>query len=106
MCYHSRPDWTWEDGNEGVLCIPQSSIITEASSLDCLVSYLGRSLGKSYSSAEKQSVYILRLQLNGPKRFYLPNWEVLLELEPSHEKYLIVATLSLTHRLKKSDVFW
>ena len=36
------------DGNEGVLCIPQSSCITEAKPSDCLVSYL---------SAEKQSVY-------------------------------------------------
>ena len=33
------------DGNEGVLRIPQSSSITEASSSDCLVSYRGDSLG-------------------------------------------------------------
>ena len=40
------------DGNEGVLCIPQRSLS------DCLVSYLGHSLGwGSYSSAEVQSVY-------------------------------------------------
>ena len=45
------------DGNEGVLCIPQSSSITEASPSDCLVSYPGLLLGESYSSAEKQSVY-------------------------------------------------
>ena len=45
------------DGNEGVLCIPQSSSITGTSSLDCLVSYSGHSLGGSYSSAEMQSVY-------------------------------------------------
>ena len=45
------------DGNEGVLCIPQSSCITEASSSDCLISYLVHSLGESYSSAEMQSVY-------------------------------------------------
>ena len=32
------------DGNEGVLCIPQSSSITEASSLDSEVSYTGHSL--------------------------------------------------------------
>ena len=31
----------WRDGNEEVLRIPQSSSITEASPLDCLVSYLG-----------------------------------------------------------------
>ena len=45
------------DGNKGVLCIPQSSSITEASSSVCLVSYLGHLLGKSYPSAEMQSVY-------------------------------------------------
>ena len=33
------------DGNEWVLRIPQSSSITGASPLDCLVSYPGRSLG-------------------------------------------------------------
>ena len=32
------------DGNEEVLCIPQSSSITGASPSDCLVSYLGHSL--------------------------------------------------------------
>ena len=39
------------DGNKGALRIPQSSSITETSSSDCLVSYLGQ------LSAEKQSVY-------------------------------------------------
>ena len=45
------------DGNEGVLHIPQSSSITEASPSDCLVSYTGHSFGVFYSSAEMQSVY-------------------------------------------------
>ena len=45
------------DGTEGVLRIPQSSNIIGASPTDCLVSYLGHSLGESYPSAEKQSVY-------------------------------------------------
>ena len=45
------------DVNKGVLHIPQSSSITGASPSDCLVSYLGHSLGKSYSSAEKQLVH-------------------------------------------------
>ena len=45
------------DGNEGVLCIPQRSSITEASTSDCLMSYPGNSLVKSYSSADIQSVY-------------------------------------------------
>ena len=33
------------DGNEGVLCIPQSSSIAGTSSSDCLVSYPGHLLG-------------------------------------------------------------
>ena len=32
------------NGNEGVLCIPQSSSITEDSPSDCLMSYRGHSL--------------------------------------------------------------
>ena len=45
------------DGNEGLLHIPQSSSIAEASTSDYLVSYPEHSLGKSYPSVEKQSVY-------------------------------------------------
>ena len=46
------------DGNEGVLCIPQSFRIIRATLSDCLESYLGYSLVEgSYPSAEKQSVY-------------------------------------------------
>ena len=45
------------NGNEGVLRIPQSFSITEASPSDCLVSYLGHSLKESYPSAEMQWVY-------------------------------------------------
>ena len=45
------------NGNEGVLCIPQSSSTAGTSPSDCLVSYPGHSLGGSYPSAEKQSVY-------------------------------------------------
>ena len=46
------------DGNKGVLRIPQSSSITGTSPSDCLVSYLGYSLGEgSYPSAGVQSVY-------------------------------------------------
>ena len=33
--------WSGSDGNEAVLCIPQSSSITGASSSDCLMSYPG-----------------------------------------------------------------
>ena len=46
------------NGNEGVLRIPHSSSTAGTSPSDCLVSYLGHSLGKgSYPSAEVQSVY-------------------------------------------------
>ena len=44
------------DGNEGVLCIPQSSSIISTSPSDCLVSYPGHSMGESYPSAEKQLI--------------------------------------------------
>ena len=44
-------------GNDGVLCIPQSSSITGVSPSDCLVSYPGHSSGESYPSAEMQKVY-------------------------------------------------
>ena len=44
-------------GNEEVLCLPQSSSITEASPSNCLVSYPGHSLGKSYPSTDMQWVY-------------------------------------------------
>ena len=50
----SRPG---SDGNEGVLCIPQSSSIIGTSPSYCLVPYQGHSSGESYPSAEKQSVY-------------------------------------------------
>ena len=43
-------------GNEEALRNPQSSSIWTSAS-DFLVSYSGHSLGESYSSAEKQSVY-------------------------------------------------
>ena len=55
-CYHPRPEWTWERWQWGVLCIPQSSRSTRTSPYDRLVSYPEHSLGKSYSSAGKQSV--------------------------------------------------
>ena len=45
------------DGNEGVICIPQSPSITETTPKNCLVSYPGHLLGRSYPSVEKQSVY-------------------------------------------------
>ena len=52
------------DGNEVVLCIPQSSSITGASLLNCIMSYPGHSLGEPYPSTETKSVYSTAL----------PNW--------------------------------
>ena len=51
---HSGPE---SNGNEGVVRIPQSPCITGTSPSDCLVLYLGHSLGTSYPSAEVQSTY-------------------------------------------------
>ena len=48
------------DGNEGVLCIPQSSNITGASPSDCLVSYSGHSFGGG-----RISEFILQPQPSG-----------------------------------------
>ncbi len=45
------------EGNEGVLRIPKSSSTPGTLPSDCLVSYPGHSLGGSYPSAEKHSVY-------------------------------------------------
>ena len=45
------------DGNEGVLCIPQSSSITGPLPSDWLMSYAGQLLWEFYSSAEMQLVY-------------------------------------------------
>ena len=45
------------NGNDGVLHIPQSSSITGTLPSGCLFSYPGHSLEGSYPSAEKQSVY-------------------------------------------------
>ena len=53
------------DGYEGVLHISQSSIITETSPSDCLVSYPGHSLGEFYPSTEMQLVYSAAIGLKG-----------------------------------------
>ena len=63
------------DGNEGVLCIPQSSSTAGTSPSDCLVSYLGHSLG-GLTPLQRSSQCILQPQLNGQytelnvKQFY------------------------------------
>ena len=48
----------WSNDNEGILCIPRISIIIGTSTSDCLMSYPGLLLGKFYSSAKMQSVYL------------------------------------------------
>ena len=45
------------NGNEGVLRIPQSHSITGTSPSDCLVSYAGHSEGGAYPSTKVPSVY-------------------------------------------------
>ena len=45
------------DGNEGVLRIPENSSITGTSPSNFLVSYQGHLLGEFYPSAEIQSMY-------------------------------------------------
>ena len=45
------------NSSEGLFRIPQSPSIIGTSPSDCLMSYLGHSLGGSYPSAEVQSVY-------------------------------------------------
>ena len=52
------------DGNEGVLLIPQSSSISEASPSDCLVSYPGHSLREE----------VLPLYREAVGAFYSPSW--------------------------------
>ena len=53
------------DGNERVLNIPQSSIITETSRSDCLVSYPGQSLVGVLTLQQKSSRCLLLSQLTG-----------------------------------------
>ena len=53
------------DGNEGVLCIPQSSSIAGTSPSDCLVSYQGHSL---------LVVGVLSLCREAVGVFYSPSW--------------------------------
>ena len=56
-CYHSGPEWNWEQCNKGVLFILQSASITGASPSDCFTSLSGHLFENSYPSAEIQSVY-------------------------------------------------
>ena len=56
------------DGNEGILCIPESSSITRISPSGCLVPYSGLLLEGSNPFAEEQSIYSA-----GPA-----NWAILL----------------------------
>ena len=58
-CYHSGWEWAWEQWHEEVLHIPQSSSIFGASPSDCLASYPGHSLERSYPSAEIQPMYFI-----------------------------------------------
>ena len=52
-------------GNDGRLCIPQSPSITGTSLSDCLVSYLGHSLGGGLTPLQRCSQCILKPQPTG-----------------------------------------
>ena len=56
-CFTPGQSGPGSNGNKGVLHIPQSSSLSGTSPSDCLVSYLGHSLGGGYPSAEVQSLY-------------------------------------------------
>ena len=56
-CNPSVPEWTCKRLPWRELSIPQSSSITGASPSDCFVSYPSHLWGKTYLSAEKQSMY-------------------------------------------------
>ena len=58
------------DGNEGVLCIPQSYSITEALPSYCLVSYHGHSLEESCTFAEMQLV-----RFTAPADWAIYDWQ-------------------------------
>ena len=58
----SRPG---SNGNEGVLCIPQSSSIAGTSPSDCLVSYPGHSWGGGLTPLQRSSRCILQPQPTG-----------------------------------------
>ena len=53
------------NGNEGVVCIPQSPCITGTSPSDCLASYPGHSLGGGLTPLQRCSSYILQPQPTG-----------------------------------------
>ena len=65
----------WSDGSDGLLSIPQSSSITEASPSDCLVSNPGHSLGAG----------VLPLCMDAVSLFYSPSQLSLTNLEALHQ---------------------
>ena len=92
-------------GNEGALCIPQSSSITGTSPSDCLVSYPGHSLGESYPSAEVQLVYSTatptrRLGNDGDKLITISKDDT---VESWNENYFEVP-IDLLRKLKQNEI--
>ena len=115
------------DGNVVVLRIPQSSSITGASPSDCLVSYPGHSLRKSYPSVEMQSVYstdpadwpktlflldygfidfnFLNYQfLIGENKFFDHQWLQILENIQSHFFLLSTAGFQVSHQIGSNSI--
>ena len=81
-CYHARSGQSGpgSNGNEGVLCIPQSSSITGTSASDCLVSFQDTHW-RGWLLFCRNAVDILQLQLTGQgkiegNRSVLDRWEI------------------------------
>ena len=82
------------NGNEGLLCIPQSPSITGTSPSDCLVSYAGHSFGGGSSPLHRCSLCILQLRPTGQCFLWLlcDCWLVLLV----YSEFLICLLFLLT----------
>ena len=67
------------DGNEGVLCISQSSSITGTSQSNCLASYPGHSLREGVIPLQRSSQCILQSQLTGQAHICILNTTIAYE---------------------------
>ena len=86
--FHFWPQSTWERWQWRLLRITQRSTITAISPLDCLVIYLGHSLGASYLFAELQSVY------------YKGQANLVFEKKRIFQTKNIFSTMSISSRIK------
>ena len=99
------------NGKEGVLRIPQSSSTAGTSPSDCLASYAGHSLGRSYPSAEVQSVYstapqywaILRVKCQ-TVLFQIIQFSISTQFRRQKQFYFKQFSSALVHRLNVKTV--